>query len=54
MVEHKKVRLLSEKDDLMEQDCIARGYRDGIEIENPACTRKTFEKYFEVLEQSVY
>ena len=27
---------------------------DGIEIENPACTRKTFEKYFEVLEKSVY
>lgn len=27
---------------------------DGIVIENPACTRKTFEKYFEVLENSVY
>ena len=27
---------------------------DGIEIENPACTRKTFEKYFDVLEKSVY
>lgn len=27
---------------------------DGIEIENPGCTRKTFEKYFEVLEQSIY
>lgn len=27
---------------------------DGIEIENPACTKKTFENYFEVLEQSIY
>lgn len=27
---------------------------DGIEIENPACTRKTFENYFQVLEDSVY
>lgn len=27
---------------------------DGIQIENPACTRKTFEKYFEVLEECVY
>ena len=27
---------------------------DGIVIENPACTRKTFEKYFEVLENSIY
>jgi len=27
---------------------------DGIQIENPACTRKTFENYFEVLEDSVY
>ena len=27
---------------------------DGIEIENPACTRKTFEKYFDVLEKCVY
>ena len=27
---------------------------DGIQIENPSCTRKTFENYFEVLEESVY
>lgn len=27
---------------------------EGIEIKNPACTRKTFEKYFEVLEKSIY
>ena len=27
---------------------------EGVAIENPACTRKTFEKYFEVLEKSVY
>lgn len=27
---------------------------DGIEIENPSCTRKTFENYFEVLENSIY
>lgn len=27
---------------------------DGVEIQNPACTRKTFENYFDVLEKSVY
>ena len=27
---------------------------DGIVIENPSCTRKTFENYFDVLEDSVY
>ena len=27
---------------------------DGIQIENPSCTRKTFENYFEVLEKDVY
>lgn len=27
---------------------------DGVVIENPACCRKTFENYFEVLENSVY
>ena len=27
---------------------------DGIEIQNPGCTRKTFENYFEVLEKSIY
>lgn len=27
---------------------------DGVKIQNPSCTRKTFENYFEVLEKSVY
>lgn len=27
---------------------------EGIEIENPSCTKKTFENYYEVLEESVY
>lgn len=27
---------------------------DDVSIQNPACTRKTFENYFEVLEKSVY
>ena len=27
---------------------------DGIVIQNPSCTRKTFENYFDVLENSVY
>lgn len=27
---------------------------DGIEIKNPSCTRKTFENFFEVLENSIY
>ena len=27
---------------------------EGIEIKNPSCTKKTFEKYFAVLEKSVY
>lgn len=27
---------------------------EGIKIKNPSCTRKTFENYFEVLEQTVY
>ena len=27
---------------------------DDIQIENPSCTRKTFEDFFEVLEESVY
>ena len=28
--------------------------RDGIKIKNPSCTRKTFENYFETLEEAVY
>lgn len=27
---------------------------EGITIQNPGCTRKTFEKYFDVLEESIY
>ena len=27
---------------------------EGVIIQNPSCTRKTFEKYFEVLEKSIY
>ena len=27
---------------------------EGIKIKNPSCTRKTFENYFEVLEETVY
>lgn len=27
---------------------------DGFQIKNPACTKKTFENYFDVLEQAVY
>ena len=27
---------------------------EGIKIQNPSCTKKTFEKYFEVLENSIY
>ena len=27
---------------------------DGIKIKNPSCTRKTFENYFETLENAVY
>jgi 3-phosphoshikimate 1-carboxyvinyltransferase len=26
---------------------------DGIEIKNPSCCRKTFERYFEVLEDAL-
>lgn len=27
---------------------------EGIEIKNPSCTRKTFEDYFEILEEAIY
>ena len=33
MVEHKKVKLLENKQTLMDTDCIQRGYKNGIEIE---------------------
>ena len=44
MVEHKKIKLLSEKDDLMESDCITRGYKDGIAIEKGAVVTEDFLK----------
>ena len=44
MVEQKKVRLLSEKDDLMDSDCIVRGYKDGIEIEKGTVVTEEFLK----------
>lgn len=54
MVEHKKVKLLNEKDDLMEQDCIQRGYKNGIEIEKGVVAteeflRKNFDNIGEML-----
>ena len=27
---------------------------EGFKIQNPSCTKKTFENYFEVLEKSIY
>ena len=44
MVEHKKVKLLAERDDLMEQDCVARGYKNGIEIEKGVVATEDFLK----------
>lgn len=44
MVEQKKVRLLSEKEDLMDSDCITRGYKDGIEIEKGTVVTEEFLK----------
>ena len=54
MVEHKKIKLLSQKDDLMEQDCIQRGYKNGIEIEKGVVAteeflRKNFDNIGEML-----
>ena len=54
MVEHKKAKLLNEKDDLMEQDCIQRGYKNGIEIEKGVVAteeflRKNFDNIGEML-----
>lgn len=54
MVEHKKVKLLSQKDDLMDQDCIQRGYKNGIEIEKGVVAtedflRKNFDDIGEML-----
>ena len=54
MVEHKKVKLLSQKDDLMDQDCIQRGYKNGIEIEKGVVAtedflRKNFDNIGEML-----
>ena len=44
MVEHKKVKLLAQKDDLMEQECIQRGYKNGIEIEKGVVATEGFLK----------
>ena len=44
MVEHKKVKLLAQKDDLMEQECIQRGYKNGIEIEKGVVATEDFLK----------
>ena len=54
MVEHKKVKLLSQKDELMDQDCVARGYKNGIEIEKGVVAtedflRKNFDNIGEML-----
>ena len=42
MVEHKKIKLLSQKDDLMDQECIQRGYKNGIEIEKGVVATEDF------------
>ena len=54
MVEHKKVKLLSQKDNLMDQECIQRGYKNGIEIEKGVVAteeflRKNFDNLGEML-----
>lgn len=42
MVEHKKVKLLSQKNDLLETDGIQRGYKNGIEIEKGVVATEDF------------
>lgn len=42
MVEHKKVKLLTQKDDLLDQDCVQRGYKNGIEIEKGVVATEEF------------
>ena len=54
MVENKKAKLLAGKEDLMENDCIQRGYRNGIEIEKGVVVtedflRKNFDELGEML-----
>ena len=54
MVEHKKVKLLSQKESLMDQDCVQRGYKNGIEIEKGVVItedflRKNFDNIGEML-----
>lgn len=54
MVENKKIKLLAQKDSLMEQDCIQRGYKNGIEIEKGVVAtedflRKNFDNIGEML-----
>ena len=44
MVEHKKLKLLNQKDELMDQECVAKGYRNGIEIEKGVVATEDFLK----------
>lgn len=54
MVEHKKIKLLEKKSEIMETENIARGYKNGIEIEKGVVAtedylRKNFDKIGEML-----
>lgn len=42
MVEHKKIKLLSQKNDLLDTDGIQRGYKNGIEIEKGVVATEDF------------
>ena len=44
MVEHKKLKLLNQKDELMDQECVAKGYKNGIEIEKGVVATEDFLK----------
>ena len=54
MVEHKKIKLLEKKSEIMETDNISRGYKNGIEIEKGVVAtedylRKNFDKIGDML-----
>lgn len=54
MVEQKKLKLLEKKNNLLEQDCIQRGYKNGIEIEkgvivNEEFLRKNFDNLANIM-----
>ena len=52
MVDSKKVKLLAQKDELLDQDCIQRGYKNGIEIEKGVVATEEFlRKNFHNLEE---